>query len=205
MGKFIALTGSIYQFFYQAMFFLDKMELWSPSKMKPIIIVGGHDGRWVERLKNIPRASPDFYQLRMPPTQTRHHFCSEKIPQNYHTCCIKFDPPPTPKVMEKNGVPLSTYLPTQTHMHHFFSISNMIPGIPPPMAPYPQAIGHCLTSRFHVDVSWHKSQASAVLGRPVFFRIRWLDLRNPQKMLKNAAVTKTEWGSTPIHWWHVAK
>ena len=26
------------------------------------------DGRWVERLKNIPRGSPDFYQLRMTPT-----------------------------------------------------------------------------------------------------------------------------------------
>ena len=28
------------------------------------------------------------------------------------------------------------------------------------MAPCPQATGHCPTSLFHVDVSWHKFQAS---------------------------------------------
>lgn len=82
------------------------------------------------------------------------------------------------------------------------------------MAPYPQATGHCPTSRFHVDVSWHKSQASADGTSPCFeVSGGWIlprpecqeYARNPQKMLKNAAVTKTEWGSTPIHWWHVAK
>lgn len=46
-----------------------------------------------------------------------------------------------------------------------FQISSL--RFPPNGAPYPQATGHCPTSRFHVDVSWHKSQASAVLGRPV--------------------------------------
>ena len=75
------------------------------------------------------------------------------------------------------------------------------------MAPYPQVTGHCPTSRFHVDVSWHKSQAlvTQLLAKMValFWGFHWLDLypppecqwapvfliRNPQKMLKNAAVT----------------
>lgn len=150
-----------------------------------------------------------------------------KLPYPFHQ--VWSDPPLTPKVMEKIGVPmgptvpLSTYLPTETYMHHFFTVSNMIPGIPPNGAPYPQATGHCPTSRFHVDVSWHKSQAlvSQLLAKTValfWVSIGWILpppecqeydgvflIRNPQKMLKKCRGYKTEWGSTPIHWWHVAK
>ena len=104
-----------------------KNELWSPSKMKPIIIVAGHGWSMSRTALYIPRGFAGFLPTTYDtnPNKTPFSFWENpsKLPYPLHQ--VWSDPPLTPKVMEKIGVPNGSHGPTfhlsphRKHMHHF--------------------------------------------------------------------------------------
>lgn len=190
--KIHSFKGSIYPIFLSSYVFswqngaLEPFEDEKSSSSWPAMV-----GRWVERLytSHVVRRISTNYTWHQPKQDTI--FVLRKSLKTTIPVASSLIPPQPQSDLK--WVPLcptffiipvlSTHLPTQTQGTTSSPFQIWSLGFPPQMAPYPQATGHCPTSRFHVDVSWHKSQAlvTQLLAKTValFWGFHWLDLYPP--------------------------